>query len=464
MIFYFAGRDFRFFCLPLSLSAAFGRPRVLMETTLQNWLDVALAHLGLSSSQADWIDNWVILLLIFLIAFAIYRLGRSVIIPIVRRIVQKTPVAWDDIVFDELVMRRFCLMIFWMMVYILFPVAFSVQTTWVRFALRLLEIALVITGVRAVNSAITVAFGVIAMRPGWQSKPIGGLRQTAHGIMTIVGVILVISILIQRSPAALLAGMTASAAVLMLIFKDSILGFVSGIQLSANNMLKEGDWIEMSKYGADGSVEEVSLTTVKIRNFDNTIVTLPPYLLVSDSFRNWEGMRRSGGRRVMRSLMIDARTVRFCTPEMIGRLRRSALLSDYLDTHLPPVDTFLPATGAPVEGDSAAGSANSANSADPSADPTANPFDGRMPTNLGLFRAYIVARLKADKRINPSMTLMVRLLEPTPTGIPLQLYFFTDTVVWPEYEAIQSDVFDHLLAIISEFDLRIYQRSADNTR
>lgn len=458
MIFYFAGRDFRFFCLPLSLSAAFGRPRMLMETTLQNWLDMVLAHLGLSSPQADWIDNWAILLLIFLIAFAIYRLGRSIIIPIVRRIVMKTPVAWDDIVFDEQVMRRFCFMIFWMVVYILFPVAFPVQTAWVRFALRMLEIALVITGVRAVNSAITVAFGAIAMRPGWQSKPIGGLRQTAHGIMTIVGVILVISILIQRSPAALLAGMTASAAVLMLIFKDSILGFVSGIQLSANNMLKEGDWIEMSKYGADGSVEEVSLTTVKIRNFDNTIVTLPPYLLVSDSFRNWEGMRRSGGRRVMRSLMIDARTVRFCTPEMIGRLRRSALLSNYLDTQLPPVDTFLPATGAPGEGDPAANSANS------SADPSANPFDGRMPTNLGLFRAYIVARLKADKRINSSMTLMVRLLEPTPTGIPLQLYFFTDTVVWPEYEAIQSDVFDHLLAIISEFDLRIYQRSADNTR
>lgn len=415
-----------------------------METTLQHWLDTLLTHLGLSSSQADWADNWVILLLIFLIAYAIYRVGRSLVIPVVRRIVQRTPVAWDDIVFDELVMRRFCFMIFWMVIYILFPVAFPVPTAWVRFALRMLEIALVITGVRAVNSAITVAFGVIATRPGWRSKPIGGLRQTAHGIMTIIGVILVVSILIQRSPAALLTGLTASAAVLMLIFKDSILGFVSGIQLSANNMLKEGDWIEMSKYGADGSVEEVSLTTVKIRNFDNTIVTLPPYLLVSDSFRNWEGMRRSGGRRVMRSLMIDAQTVRFCTPEMIERLRRSTLLSNFLDSNTPPVDAFVPATGTPA-GEEA----------------SANHFDGRVPTNLGLFRAYILARLRADKRIKSTMTLMVRQLEPTPTGIPLQLYFFTDTVVWPEYEAIQSDVFDHLLAIISEFDLRIYQRSAD---
>lgn len=415
-----------------------------METTLQHWLDLLLTRIGLSPSQADWVDNWVILLLILLIAYAIYRVGRSVVIPIVRRIVRKTPVAWDDIVFDESVMERFCFMIFWMVIYILFPVAFPVPTAWVRIALRIQEIALVITGVRAVNSAITAAFGVIASRPGWRSKPIGGLRQTAQGIMTIIGAILVVSILLQRSPAALLTGLTASAAVLMLIFKDSILGFVSGIQLSANNMLKEGDWIEMSKYGADGTVEEVSLTTVKIRNFDNTIVTLPPYLLVSDSFRNWEGMRHSGGRRVMRSLMIDARTVRFCTPEMIERLRRSALLSNFLETNTPPVDAFVPATELPADKDAAA-----------------NRFDGRVPTNLGLFRAYIIARLRADKRVKSTMTLMVRQLEPTPTGIPLQLYFFTDTVVWPEYEAIQSDIFDHLLAIISEFDLRIYQRSAD---
>ncbi len=417
-----------------------------METTLQHYLDILLTRIGLSPSQADWVDNWVMLLLIVLTAYAIYRVGRSVIIPLVQRIVRKTPVSWDDIVFDQQVMKRFCFMIFWMVIYMLFPVAFPEPTAWVRLALRIQEIALVITGVRAVNSAITAAFGVIATRPGWRSKPIGGLRQTGQGIMTIVGVILVVSILLQRSPAALLTGLTASAAVLMLIFKDSILGFVSGIQLSANNMLKEGDWIEMSKYGADGTVEEVSLTTVKIRNFDNTIVTLPPYLLVSDSFRNWEGMRRSGGRRVMRSLMIDARTVRFCTPEMIGRLRRSALLNDFLENNTPPVDAFVPATEIPAGEDAAA-----------------NRFDGRMPTNLGLFRAYIVARLRADKRVNSAMTLMVRQLEPTPTGIPLQLYFFTDTVVWTEYEAIQSDIFDHLLAIISEFDLRIYQRSADTT-
>ncbi len=417
-----------------------------METTLQHYLDLLLTRIGLSPSQADWVDSWVILLLIVLVAYAIYRVGRSVIIPLVRRIVRKTPVSWDDIVFDEQVMKRFCFMIFWMVIYMLFPVAFPEPTAWVRLALRIQEIALIVTGVRAVNSAITAAFGVIATRPGWRSKPIGGLRQTAQGIMTIVGVILVVSILLQRSPAALLTGLTASAAVLMLIFKDSILGFVSGIQLSANNMLKEGDWIEMGKYGADGTVEEVSLTTVKIRNFDNTIVTLPPYLLVSDSFRNWEGMRRSGGRRVMRSLMIDARTVRFCAPEMIERLRRSALLNNFLENNTPPVDAFVPAVGIPAGEDAAA-----------------NRFDGRVPTNLGLFRAYIIARLRADKRVNATMTLMVRQLEPTPTGIPLQLYFFTDTVVWTEYEAIQSDIFDHLLAIISEFDLRIYQRSADTT-
>ena len=222
----------------------------------------------------------------------------------------------------------------------------------------------------------------------------------------------------------------------MLIFRDSILGFVSGIQLSANNMLRVGDWIAMPKYDADGAVEEVSLTTVKIRNWDNTVTTVPPYLLVSESFQNWRAMQLTGGRRVKRSISIDMTSVRFCTPEMIARYRGSGLLRNYIETELQHNDAF---------------------NASRNPEPGMEGIDGRRLTNLGVFRAYLVEYLRTSVRVNKGMTLMVRQLQPTSSGIPIELYFFTDTVNWIEYEGIQSDVFDHVLAVIPEFDLRVFQ-------
>ena len=251
--------------------------------------------------------------------------------------------------------------------------------------------------------------------------------------------ILIVSILLDKSPAFLLTGLGASAAVIMLIFRDSILGFVSGIQLSANDMLQVGDWIAMPKYGADGRVEEVSLTTVKIRNWDNTIVTLPPYLLVSDSFQNWRGMQQSGGRRVMRSVNIDMTSVRFCTPEMLARYREIDLLRDYIDSTQQRVEEYNAAHGIA---------------------PGSWKINGLHQTNLGVFRAYLERYLRAEVPVNRGMTLMVRQLQPTETGLPMQLYFFTDTVEWVTYERIQSDVFDHVLAVIPEFGLRVFQSPA----
>ena len=204
-------------------------------------------------------------------------------------------------------------------------------------------------------------------------------------------------------------------------------------------MLQVGDWIAMPKYGADGRVEEVSLTTVKIRNWDNTIVTLPPYLLVSDSFQNWRGMQQSGGRRVMRSVNIDMTSVRFCTPEMLARYREIDLLRDYIDSTQQRVEEYNAAH------DIAPGSWK---------------INGLHQTNLGVFRAYLERYLRAEVPVNRGMTLMVRQLQPTETGLPMQLYFFTDTVEWVTYERIQSDVFDHVLAVIPEFGLRVFQSPA----
>jgi hypothetical protein len=223
--------------------------------------------------------------------------------------------------------------------------------------------------------------------------------------------------------------------VLMLVFKDSIMGFVSGVQLSANNMLKVGDWITMPKYGADGDVIEVSLNTVKVRNFDKTITTIPPYLLVSDSFQNWRGMQESGGRRIKRSINIDMNSVRFCTPEMLAKYRKIQLLANYVEQTEQVIKEY-----------------NEEHHIDNSI-----LVNGRRQTNLGVFRAYLNCYLKSHPGVNHNMTCMVRQLQPTDHGIPLELYFFSATTSWIPYEDLQSDVFDHLLAIISEFDLHVFQ-------
>ena len=213
------------------------------------------------------------------------------------------------------------------------------------------------------------------------------------------------------------------------------MGFVSGVQLSANDMLKVGDWITMPKYGADGDVIEVSLNTVKVRNFDKTITTIPPYLLVSDSFQNWRGMKESGGRRIKRSINIDMNSVKFCTPEMLEKYRRIQLLTDYIDRTEEAIKEY-----------------NREHDIDNSI-----LVNGSHQTNLGVFRAYLNNYLRQHPGVNHDMTCMVRQLQPTDRGIPLELYFFSATTVWIPYENLQSDVFDHLLAIISEFDLRVFQ-------
>jgi miniconductance mechanosensitive channel len=221
----------------------------------------------------------------------------------------------------------------------------------------------------------------------------------------------------------------------MLVFKDSIMGFVSGVQLSANDMLKVGDWITMPKYGADGIVIEVTLNTVKVRNFDNTITTIPPYLLVSDSFQNWRGMRESGGRRVKRSINIDMTSVRFCTPEMLEKYRKIQLLKDYIEQTEAVVEAYNKENGIDNE----------------------VLVNGRRQTNLGVFRAYLTAYLKSLPVVNTELNCMVRHLQPTDHGLPVELYFFSTIKDWIPYEGVQADVFDHVLAIIPEFDLRVFQ-------
>ena len=407
-----------------------------MQTLLKRWTHALLEWLGVTSDPSDDLDRWVAFALVVLAAVLFDVLLQLGVVHGVRKLVERTRVKWDDTLFSVPVLKRMCHVLSAILLAVVLPVVFETDSAERVVVMRFMQVYIIITVLRFVNALLYAAFHIAASRPVWQNKPIKGLRQTAQGIVLLISVILIISILLGKSPTILLTGLGASAAVLMLIFRDSILGFVSGIQLSANDMLKVGDWISVPKYGADGNVEEVSLTTVKIRNWDNTIVMLPPYLLTTDSFTNWHAMQLSGGRRVMRSVLIDMTSVCFCTPEMLDHYRTIDLLRDYIDQTERRVEEY---------------------NAEHGFQSGERRINGLHQTNLGVFRAYLVRYLQNEVPVNKDMTLMVRQMQPTETGLPMQLYFFTDTVDWIVYEGIQSDVFDHVLAVIPEFGLRVFQ-------
>ena len=307
------------------------------------------------------------------------------------------------------------------LIYILLPFAFSAEETpKILIVLqKLCQIYIIAVSLRFINASLNLIHEIYNKKDSFKNKPLKGFIQILQVTVFFIGVILIISILINKSPVSLLAGLGASAAILMLVFKDTILGFVAGIQLSANDMLRAGDWITMSKYGADGTVIEVTLNAVKVRNFDNTITTIPPYALVSDAFQNWRGMSESPGRRIKRSINIDMNSVHFCTPEMLEKFRKISLITDYIDSSIWG--------------------------------------NGRRQTNLGVFRAYLVRYLRSLPEVSKELVCMVRHLQPTDTGIPIELYCFSSNKVWVEYEGIQADIFDHVLAVIPEFGLSVFQ-------
>jgi miniconductance mechanosensitive channel len=270
--------------------------------------------------------------------------------------------------------------------------------------------------------------------------PLKGIFQGVKLISAIVIGIMMISRIIGQSPAILISGLGAMAAVLMLVFKDPILGLVAGIQLSANRMLKLGDWLEMPKFGADGAVTDIGLTTVKVQNWDNTITTIPTYALVSDAFKNWSGMSQSGGRRIKRSINIDTTSIHFLSNEEQQRLINARLLKPYMDSRSKEIEEY-----------------NRTHNSD-----TSSVLNGRSMTNVGTFRVYLTEYLQNHPRIRKDMTLMVRQLAPGVDGLPLEIYCFTNTVAWLGYEAIQADIFEHIFAVIEEFGLRIHQSPTGN--
>ena len=398
------------------------------------FINEILLSWGFSQSWADDLTSGIILVVILAIAFLGDAICRHIILTAVARLVKKTKATWDDIVFDRKVLTHISHLVAPILLYILLPLAIS-NLGLLSFIQRICMIYIIAVFLKFISSLLTALFHVYSEKEQFRDRPLKGLLQTVQVILFFIGGIIIVSILIDKSPMVLLTGLGASAAVWMLVFKDSIMGFVSGIQLSANNMLRVGDWIQMPKYGADGTVIEVTLNTVKVRNWDNTITTIPPYALVSDSFQNWRGMQESGGRRIKRSIRIDMNSVKFCTPEMLAKYKKIQLLKDYIEETEKVIEDY-----------------NKEHGIDNSI-----LVNGRRQTNLGVFRAYLTNYLKSLPTVNQDLTCMVRQLQPTEQGIPLELYFFSAIKAWVPYEGVQADVFDHVLAIIPEFDLHVFQ-------
>lgn len=379
-----------------------------------------LSDMGIDKENISWSTRLTLIALILLISYIITKLFRHLVIPAVHKITSRTKATWDDYLFNERMMTSFCRMIPPIMFYLLLPFVFNNIPQVLDILLKGCLIYLVITTLMLVNSFLNSLYEISNEHETLRNRPLKGIYQMINLVAIGIGIILIISILIDQNAATILAGLGASAAVLMLIFKDSILGLVAGVQLSANDMLRPGDWITMPKYGADGDVLEVSLTTVKVRNFDKTITTIPPYALVSDSFQNWRGMRETGGRRIKRSIFIDMTTVHFCSE----REKEMFASRGWIDeTQTKP---------------------------------------GVQVVNLYVFRNYLQNYLKEHPRTHKELMIMVRQMQPTSEGLPLEIYCFSNTTVWPEYEQIQGEIFDHILAVIPEFGLRIFQRPSGN--
>ena len=380
---------------------------------------------SLSHTTIDKLERWVILLIIILFALVVDAVIRIGVARVLQQIVSRTKATWDDHIFNKDVIKRLCNFVTPTIIYILLPIAFS-STDGSNDGMHLIlergvEVWMVIACIRFVNVLLKVLFDIAEQHPAWQGKPIKGLLQTGQGIVMGIGAILIVSILIDKSPTLLLTGLGASAAVLMLIFKDSILGLVAGVQLAANNMLKVGDWISMPSRGIDGEVEEVSLTTIKVRGWDKTLQTLPPYLLISEPFQNWQAMRSSGGRRIKRSLNVDMNSIRFADEAYIEQLRSNEQSRALIEDIATQSD------------------------------------EGETLTNLDLFMRAVNNYLLHHPRVNPNMTIMVRQLQPSEWGLPIEMYCFSADVNWVPYENLQTEIISYVVAAAPLFGLRMYQ-------
>ena len=386
--------------------------------SLGSWMNEILIDWGVDPKLANMFDETIIAVLMIGVSIGLDYLCQAIFVGGMKHYTKRAPHQWNTLLMKRRVVHHLIHILPGILVYFLLPLAFVRGKEILDFSQKICAVYIIAAILFTINGLLLVMLDVYNARDKQKNRPMKGFVQVLQVLLFFIGGIVIIAVLVNKSPMTLFAGLGASAAVLMLVFKDSILGFVAGVQLSANDMLRIGDWIQLPNGVANGTVEEITLNTVKIRNWDETISTVPPYTLVNNSFQNWRGMQESGGRRVNKNIYLDMTTLKFCTPEDVDAIRKNVpLMADY------------------------------------------QPAEGEVPTNSQLYRIYIERYLRSLPVVNQDMDLIISQKEPTTYGVPIQVYFFSRNKVWREYERIQSDIFDHLLAIVGKFDLKLYQYS-----
>ena len=386
--------------------------------SLGSWMNEILIDWGVDPKLANMFDETIIAVLMIGVSIGLDYLCQAIFVGGMKHYTNRAPHQWNTLLMKRRVVHHLIHILPGILVYFLLPLAFVRGKEILDFSQKICVVYIIAAILFTINGLLLVMLDVYNARDKQKNRPMKGFVQVLQVLLFFIGGIVIIAVLVNKSPMTLFAGLGASAAVLMLVFKDSILGFVAGVQLSDNDMLRIGDWIQLPNGVANGTVEEITLNTVKIRNWDETISTVPPYTLVNNSFQNWRGMQESGGRRVNKNIYLDMTTLKFCTPEDLDAIRKNVpLMADY------------------------------------------QPAEGEVPTNSQLYRIYIERYLRSLPVVNQDMDLILSQKEPTTYGVPIQVYFFSRNKVWREYERIQSDIFDHLLAIVGKFDLKLYQYS-----
>ena len=404
---------------------------------IKNWITALyeyLLSLGMPAESAQRLEGIIVLVIILILALLSDFLTKKILVTSIKTAVRKSKTTWDDVLLERKVFNRLAHIAPALVVY--YSIDLSIDSlSLVGFIKNLTIIYIYIVSLMVVTAFINSLHDIYLTYPMSKDKPIKGYVQLVIIFLYFIVGILIIALLTKESPLKLLTGLGAIAAVLLLVFRDTILGLVASIQVSANNMVKPGDWITMPSRNTDGTVLEISLNTVKVQNWDKTISNFPTYALSTESFHNWKGMEDSGGRRIKRSINIDMKSVKFLDPELKKKLKKVQNIQGYIDQREKEIEEF-----------------NKNNKVDASI-----PINGRRMTNLGVFRRYLEAYLKNHPKVNPDMTFLIRHLQPTDKGLPIEIYIFSREKEWAVYESIQADIFDHVLAAIPIFDLRVYQ-------
>lgn len=398
---------------------------------ISSWLE----SLKLDPAFAQILGVIGAILYLAILALLANLLAKRLIAGVVHPLIGRTAIAWDDLLIEEKVIVRFSHVVPAAIIHMVAPLQFDNHPGLLSTLQTALNVYLIVIALFVIDALLNFARRLWERSEAGRRYPAKSFIQAIKLVVNLIGLILVLSALLGKSPIVFFSGLGAITAVLLLIFRDAILGLVAGFQLSVNNMVNVGDWIAMPARGADGPVIDVSLTTVKVQNWDKTITTIPTYALISDSFTNWRGMSEAGGRRMKRSINVDLRTIRFADEELLERFKRIRILRGYLDSRLDEIRKHNTEVG----------------------DDLQELINGRRLTNIGTFRAYCVAYLRNSPEIHQNLTLLVRQLEPTEHGLPIQIYAFANRTGWVDYENIQGDIFDHLLSILPEFELSAFQ-------